>query len=169
MGIIILKFVRAKLQWTWRLKYNLACSNYLKIATISSVIGVWVFQGSLVTDHWMWPWKAGPWPSLLLWWVSSHSASHWIYGTSQLWLHLLSRGTGSSRRAHGHNSGKQPRARAILSYSPNQHYRSEVCPRNTEMCHLLRMRFRKIMVTKIEPFYSSWDHSPTYQVWDRNW
>lgn len=83
---------------------------------------------------------------------------HW-----RLWLHLLSRGIGSSCQAHKHNSTKQQTARASLLYSSNQHHGSVVCPRNTEMCLLLRMRLRKIMVTKIEPFHPSWDHSPTYQ------
>ena len=48
-GIIILKFVRAKLQWTWRLKYNLACSHYFKIATMCNSTGVWSLSG-LISD-----------------------------------------------------------------------------------------------------------------------
>ena len=135
----------------------------LKIAAMSITEGVWVFQSSLVTGQWMWSWTrqaSAKSAAVVTKLALSKSLDLWH---RRPWLHLLSRGTGSSCQEHEHSSTKQRTARATLLYTSSQHYGSVVCPRNTEMCLLLRMRLRKIMVTKPEPFHPSWDHSPTYQ------
>lgn len=157
MGVIILKFVRAKLQWIWRLNTTQHAVITLKIAITGITIGVWVFQSSSVTDHWMWSWSRQ---------VPTKTRCHSEWALTQPVTGHGHQPAGRGR-APGHKSTRQQRT--TLSHPPDQRYRSEACQRNTEMCHLLRMRFRKIMVTKIEPFYPSWDHSPTYQVWDKNW